>query len=521
MPTPTSPQQTVRPPRNNRNSQSPSPLPFLARLIVRLRNICSTIMASYTLKEVIDRGKFESLSDERLVDLLYHQFKPVIDRLKKVEQNIEGDDAHPQGLLTRAGVGGKRNENDYNLTPSRYLFNGEDYSEVNRTLTNVLAVRWLLVGDYRIFTCHQKGPIKLKMETFEEFRNLIDRFRNKQDWLMALIVALVIGDVGKDDELAKKVRAHFKIPSDEKMNHDTVLEKALEMNIIKSPSPPLDLALEMNSIKPPFPLDLLPPPRQDDVFRGVRLGAKLNIPQLAQGENVPGSLQCLHDLQGQESAFDLKYLEIMFDVAGAGAHVDACGSVRMIEPVCQSFLLTYEILKRVISKEITIQDAYNKVLQNRGRILSDKGYPELSTDKKQDRALLRLYAMGRVADIDLAERFRKALLGLPDNHRAELIQELNQSGLEGEQAVILYYMPALFAELLRHTQQASEETQIKALTSLMGFMRRTYIGAKNVPGEKKLIIECDVSGAKSKIQAPEFPEDLTGLDDYTLPSLGS
>ncbi|GLA56324.1 hypothetical protein AnigIFM63604_008481, partial [Aspergillus niger] len=175
---------------------------------------------------------------------------------------------------------------------------------------------------------------------------------------------------------------------------------------------------------------------------------------------------------------------------------------------------------RVISNKIDIQEAYNEVLQNRGRILSDKGFPKLSTDDKRERALLRLYAMGRVADINVAERFRKALLSLPDNHGAELVEELNKSGLGHEQAVVLYYMPALFAEILRHTQQASEETQIKALTSLMGFMRRTYIGAKNVLGETNLIIECDVSGAKSKIQALEFPEDLTGLDEYTLPLLG-
>ncbi|GLA14619.1 hypothetical protein AnigIFM62618_001056 [Aspergillus niger] len=499
MPTRTSPQQTVRPPRNNRISQFSSPLPFLARLLVRLRNLCSTNMASYTLKQVIDKERFGSVSDEQLVELVYHQFKPVIERLKNVEQNIEGDDAHPQGLLTRTGVEGKSDKD--NLTPSRYLFN-EDYSEVNRTLTNVLAVRWLLDNDYSTFTCHQKEPIRLKSPTFNDFRELANHIRKEPDWLMALIVALVLGDVGKDHGLAKEVRARLKT-TPEDMNHDTVLEKALELRIIDTP------------------LDLLPAPRRDDVLRGVRLGAKLNIPQLAQGENVPGSLQCLQDLRGQESAFELKYLEIMFDVAGAGAHVDACGSVRMIEPVCQSFLLTYKILKRVISKKITIQEAYNQVLQNRGRILSEKGYPKLSTDDKQERALLRLYAMGRVADIDLAERFRKALLGLPDDHRAELIKELNQSGLEDEQAVILYYMPALFAELLRHTQQASEETQVKALTSLMGFMRRTYIGAKNAPGEMNLIIECDVSGAKSKIQAPGFPEDLTGLDEYTLPSLGS
>ncbi|KAI3017321.1 hypothetical protein CBS147347_10317 [Aspergillus niger] len=460
-------------------------------------------MSSYTpLKEVIDKKEFESLSNEHLVDLVYHQFKPVIERLKNIEQNIEGDDVDPKGLLTRAGVEGKRNKNDHNLTPSRYLFD-EDYSEVNRTLTSVLAVRWLLNRDYHTFTRHQEGPIKLKVETFNEFGKSTNRIRDEPDWLMALIVALLLGDVGKDHGLAKEVRAQLKTASDEEINHDTVLEKAIDLNIFDSL------------------LDLLPTVRRDDVIRGVKLGAKLNIPQLAQGENVPGSLQCLQELQGQDTAFDLKYLEIMFDVAGAGAHVDACGPVRMIEPVCQSFLLTYKILQRVISNTIDIQEAYDEVLQNRGRILSDKGFPKLSTDDKHERALLRLCAMGRVADIDLAERFRKALLGLSDSHRAELIEELNKSGLGHEQAVILYYMPALFAELLRHTQQAPEETQIKALTSLMGFMRRTYIGAKNVSGETDLIIECDVSGAKSKIQAPEFPEDLTGLDEYTLPSLGS
>ncbi|KAI2886038.1 hypothetical protein CBS63078_11069 [Aspergillus niger] len=459
-------------------------------------------MASYTsLTEVLNKERFPSLSNEDLVDLVYHQFKPVIERLKNVEQNIEGDDAHPKGLLTRAGVEGKRSENDHNLTPSRYLFD-EDYSEVNRTLTSVLAVRWLLNRDYHTFTRHQEGPMKLKFETFNEFCKLANRIRDEPDWLMALIVALVLGDVGKDHGLAKEVRAQLKTASDEEINHDTVLEKALDLNIFDSA------------------LNLLPTARRDDVIRGVKLGAKLNIPQLAQGENVPGSLQCLQELQGQETAFELKYLEIMFDVAGAGAHVDACGSVRMIEPVCQSFLLTYGILQRVISNKIDIQEAYNEVLQNRGRILSDKGFPKLSTDDKRERALLRLYAMGRVADINVAERFRKALLSLPDNHGAELVEELNKSGLGHEQAVVLYYMPALFAEILRHTQQASEETQIKALTSLMGFMRRTYIGAKNVLGETNLIIECDVSGAKSKIQALEFPEDLTGLDEYTLPLLG-
>ncbi|PYH28193.1 uncharacterized protein BO87DRAFT_273614, partial [Aspergillus neoniger CBS 115656] len=176
--------------------------------------------------------------------------------------------------------------------------------------------------------------------------------------------------------------------------------------------------------------------------------------------NLPESLQCLQELQGQETIFELKYLEIMFNVADAGTHVDTCGSVWIIKPVYQSYLLIYKSLQRVILNKINIQEAYNEVLENRGRILSNKGSLKLSMDNKQERALLCLYAMGRITDIDLAEHFRKALLSLPDNHRAELIDKLNKSRLAYEQAVILYYMPALFAELLRHNKQASEKTQI-------------------------------------------------------------
>ncbi|RAL02211.1 uncharacterized protein BO80DRAFT_352628 [Aspergillus ibericus CBS 121593] len=453
-----------------------------------------------SLEATVRQDRFKSLSSEQVVQLVHRQFEPEITRLKRVKQNIEGGDALPLGALIRVGVPGKSDRTD--LTPSQYLFD-QDFSEVNRTITNVLALKWLLADDYDTFILHQPKPVKLSRDTFQEFCVLATQILETPEHLLALIVSLVLGDVGKDPSLVMEVKEKEGKERDEEMNHDTVLERAIELKLIGSS------------------LQLLSPSLQDDVKRGVKLGAKLNIPQLTQGENVPGSLQGLRDLEGHSRAFNLKYLEIMFDVAGAGAHVDARGAIRMIEPVCQSFLLAYDILQRVIRKQITLQEAYNEVLKNRGGILTRQGFRELSTDNPTDRAFLRLCAMGRVADEDMAERFNDAFFGLPRTTREELVNELNISGLDGQPAVILYYMPALFAELLRITRDTSRLEQVEALKSLMAFMTHAYHDSKPHAGNKNPIIECDVSPARGFMQTPDFRNDPHSLEEYVLPQTAS
>ncbi|PYI08083.1 hypothetical protein BO78DRAFT_311692 [Aspergillus sclerotiicarbonarius CBS 121057] len=457
-----------------------------------------------SLEATVRQDRFKSLPSEQVVQLLYRQFEAEITRLKDVEQNIEGGDARPLGSLIRVGVPGKSDQTD--LTPSRYLFD-RDFSEVNRTITNVLALKWLLADDYDAFTRHQPKPVTLSRHTFREFRDLAERILETPEHLLALILSLVLGDVGKDPNLVRAVKGkeeeEGKKERGEQINHDTILEKAIDLKLIGSS------------------LDMLSAALQEDVKLGVRLGAKLNIPQLTQGENVPGSLQGLRDLEGHSRAFKLKYLEIMFDVAGAGAHVDARAAIRMIEPVCQSFLLAYDILQRVIGKQITLQEAYNEVLRNRGAILTRQGFRELSTDNPTDRAFLRLCAMGRVADEDMAKRFNDAFFGLPRTTREELVNELNISGLDGQQAVILYYMPALFAELLRITRDTSRLEQVEALKSLMAFMTHAYHDSKPRAGDKGPIIECDVSPARGFMQTPDFRDDPHSLENYVLPQLAS
>ncbi|KAB8207906.1 hypothetical protein BDV34DRAFT_191348 [Aspergillus parasiticus] len=436
------------------------------------------------LAEIIRRGELVTLTDEEAVRLLYRQFPFEFARLKRVEYTLEQGDGDP----VKGTLDGKA------LTPSQFLFR-QDYAEINRTVVNFLSLKWLLEDNHEAFTAHQPAVVKLSEATFKRFRELARHILETTDDILALVVSLVLGDVGKDPKLEDLVHKR----DGKKPNHDLVLARAIDLGLFHKP------------------LGLLSDDKRAEILLGVQVGAKLNIPQLTQGENVPGSLESILMLRGKSQAFKLKYLEIMLDVSGAGAHVDARGAIRMIEPVCQSFLSAYPVLMNVITEKLSVRDAYNTVLQNRGQLLAEQGFHELSANNRKDRAFLRLCAMGRVADKHLAELFEKAFRDLPQPTQDELINGLNVDGCNGEDAVILYYMPAIFAEALRVTRTASDVKKIQVLQSLMSFMARTYNDTKPVDGHSGVILERDVSGAKDYIRRDGFIDDPTILDQCVPP----
>ncbi|KAE8381528.1 hypothetical protein BDV26DRAFT_255346 [Aspergillus bertholletiae] len=438
------------------------------------------------LAEIIRSGNLKKLSDEQAVRLLYRQFEPEFDRLKHVDYTLEqGDGDLIKGSLGRKG-----------RTPSQFLFR-HDFAEINRTVVNFLSLKWLLEDNHRAFTANQPSVVKLSETTFKDFRDLARDILKTTDDILALVVSLVLGDVGKDPHLEEDIIQQGGLSKN--LNHDEVLASAIALHMFDKP------------------LGLLSGEKRGEVILGVKVGAKLNIPQLTQGENVPGSLQSILMLQDHEQAFNLKYLEIMLDVSGAGGHVDARGAIRMIEPVCQSFLSAYPVLKNIITEKLPVRDAYNMVLHNRGQLLAKQDFHALDTNNPSERAFLRLCAMGRVADKDLAELFEKAFRGLEPRIREELIKGLNVDGCDGEDAVILYYMPAIFAEALRVTRSAPDCKKIQVLQSLMSFMERTYTNAERDVGHPGAIVERDVSPAKDYIQREGFLDDPTILNQCVLP----
>ncbi|KAF7596669.1 hypothetical protein BBP40_000591 [Aspergillus hancockii] len=435
------------------------------------------------LVAIIQRGELQNLSDSEAVKLLRKQFRDEFQRLQRVPDNPElGDGGDPKGSL-----------DGRDLTPSRLLFH-EDFPEVNRTVVNFLALKWLLEDNYETFTAYQPPPVRLSEVTFRKFRDMARGILVGPDEILSLVVSLVLGDIGKDPELERWVKER----DGQKRHHDLVLFRAIELGLFSKP------------------LGLLPKPRRDDVVLGMKVGAALNIPQLTQGENVPGSLRGILRLKENEKAFKFKYLEVMLDVSGAGGHLDARGANRMIEPVCQSFLLAFPVLQNVIAEKLSVRNAYDQVLENRGKILADKGFPALSTNDANERAFLRLCAMGRVVDEPLARLFDQAFNTLPGPTKQQLVDGLNVDGDEDGEAIILYYMPAIFAEGLRVIRGAPDRKQVEVIRSLMSFMARSYNGTGPNTGRPG-IVERDVSPAKEIVRSDRFIQNPDILDEFNLP----
>jgi hypothetical protein len=266
------------------------------------------------------------------------------------------------------------------VSPSRFLF-GADYDEVNRTLTAVLALKWALAGDYDAFVRGQAGGAALTRKSFELLHELLrqtlrccsfsckgardgggqEDVDDNDDDVFILVLAIVVNDLGKDPCLADDVaaaEANFRIveagsgsssgtrlptqrtplqaphplashqrccagindlDSDDVIgdpgrscsggvgvtaNHDAVVYRAAAAGLIT--------CLRM--------LERSNPSAAAAIELGLRVGARFNVAQLLQGECVPGSLLTLSLFQGHERAFGIRFLEQLFDVAGATGH---------------------------------------------------------------------------------------------------------------------------------------------------------------------------------------------------------
>lgn len=86
-------------------------------------------------------------------------------------------------------------------SPSR-LLNGIDHDEVNRTLTSVLALRWIHNEQYEVFVAAQPEPVHLFYESFDWIRDRVAAAVADPAGLTTLITAVIINDLGKDSTLA-------------------------------------------------------------------------------------------------------------------------------------------------------------------------------------------------------------------------------------------------------------------------------------------------------------------------------
>ncbi|KIY00297.1 uncharacterized protein Z520_03982 [Fonsecaea multimorphosa CBS 102226] len=446
-----------------------------------------------SLQETIRTGNFYSLDETTLLHQIKDAFSPELERLKCVRA-VEGTEEQRATANGQADV----------LSPSQILY-GTNYDEVNRTLVGILALRWIHNRDYESFTRPQVPESRLTEESFEWLHDLFSKGIENSDDLLALVVSMIINDLGKDPNLEEDY--YFK--TRDRQNHDSLLLDAAKAGMISA-------------------LQYLTPEKREDLMRGLELGSELNAGQLAQAESVPVNLEGLLAMRDHKHAFELKFMEQILDVAGALGHLDPRGSKTFIEPVFQAFKTVHEVSLDIIDGKSNPRQGYDKVLTKRGNLLYVKGFRRLSVSDREDRALLRLLTMGRTADKEQAELFSKAYNALRPEDKDQLVAGLNVDGNVNETAVLPYYMPAIISTTLENTKDSDEDIKREALTSLMRYLAKVLGSPRNnltaapesavydreVPG---IIIERNMSKVQDVINSPGFKDDPTILDKLDIP----
>ena len=459
--------------------------------------------ASCSLQETIHADQFYDLDETTVLNQIKDSFEPELERLKHAKA--------VEGTIDQRNSNGTPDS----PSPSQILY-GTNYDEINRTLVGILALRWIHDRDYARFTRGQVNQFRLTEESFESLRELFKDTILSTDDLFALVLSMIINDLGKDPNLIKD---YTKITQTQvsDQNHDQILLKAANADMIPS-------------------LRYLSPEKREEVIKGLELGSELNAGQVAQAESVPVNLEGLCDMRGHQHAFELKFLEQILDVAGSAGHIDCQGAKNFIEPVFQAFKTVREVSIDIIDGKSTVREGYDQVLTKRGNMLSVKGFRRLSVSNDEDRALLRLLTMGRTADKEQADLFSKAFHALNKADKVQLIAGLNVDGNVNETAVLPYYMPAIMSQTLETTRDLTEDDKRRALTSLMRYLGRvlksghesqTGTGLQVVhensaynnwsPEIPGIIIERNMTKAQEVISSEGFKTNPDLLDKLDVP----
>ncbi|PKY05906.1 hypothetical protein P168DRAFT_289314 [Aspergillus campestris IBT 28561] len=438
----------------------------------------------------IAKGELPRISDSDALRLFADCF-PDLSHLKNADPTVESS----------SSTGSK------SWTPSRAVF-GEDFTEVNRTLVSMLAVKWLLADDYEAFTGGQPEAARLSRASFQSLREFSLQGNPSSEDIYALLVALVIDDIGKDPALAQEVEemASAASPvspaspaSPASSDHSGTVLQAAQAGLVSS-------------------LRDMPRKTRMAVLQNLELGSRVNIAQVLQGETAPASLAVLQQIPEADQGFHIRATVTFLDVAGAAAHRNPHGCVVMTESVFRSYMATIQRLDEFRRHLIdTPRACYDQVLTFRANTLHECGFGLLSTDNSDERALLRLLSMGRVENKDVAERFQRAFNLLADPTRRVLVDGLSVDGIDDGVAVVPYYAPGLLSEILKKIPKHSEDATVQVLAAYMSFLARVFGGSTPQPGKLGGLVERDVSFALATVESSEFKENPDILASLEMP----
>ncbi|KAI6082344.1 hypothetical protein F4821DRAFT_247422 [Hypoxylon rubiginosum] len=426
-----------------------------------------------------------ALSDRDLLLLVHGEFSEELRRLNSAYS-----------------VGGRKSDvNLQTISPSKILYpNDKDHDEVNRTLISILTLKWIYRDQYNTVVGNQEAGLELSDESFQDIRKFYEEtFRNPEE-LYALMMSVIINDIGKDEGLAVEIANETGEPVGTD-NHDMVLVKAVDAGLVKC-------------------LDRLTPEYKEDLVRGMRLGADFNFGQLAQAENVPAALETFEIIKGHPRSFKLRFMEQLLDIAGAAGHLDWTGAKKLNQGNYDAYQAVYDAGLGIITHDHpNLRAGYDLVLQRRLDLLRRKGFRELDLNKEDDRALARILCMSSVGDLDTVELYTRAWTSLEDSVKKPLCKALNKDGLNGNTAVQVTYSPALVTQAVDPKGPRSAEEKERSLQSALRYLERVMSAPIDVEGTKSYVERNVLHTLKNVVQTQEFRDDPTILEKAEIPEI--
>ncbi|KAI2618398.1 hypothetical protein GGR54DRAFT_605273 [Hypoxylon sp. NC1633] len=425
-----------------------------------------------------DPKKLFALPDDELLRLVGRTFEAELSRLKRA-YSVGGNDSKPSAK-----------------SPSAILY-GEDYDEVNRTLVGLLSLKWIYNKQYEVFVGNQAEALRLSRESFEWIHKFYtESITSPNEWY-ALIMSIVVNDLGKDDKLAEDYQkqtgeniAH--------LNHDMILLKAVRSRLVKC-------------------LDDLTEDDRSDIIRGMELGADFNFGQLAQAENAPACLASLATMRGYTRSFRLRFSEQLLDIAGAAGHLDWTCAKKLTQSNYDAYRTVYDAGISIIENGLSLRAGYDLVLSRRLDLLREKGFRSLNLKNEDDRAFARVLCMSSVADLPTAELYSRVWTTLEDDVKKPLRKSLNIDGSVSEPAVQVTYIPALITQAVYATGPGTTESKERALRSALRYLCKVMTAPGKPEGPVSVIERNVLAILKDVVQSPRFREDPTILESAAIP----
>ena len=283
----------------------------------------------------------------------------------------------------------------------------KDATEFDRAAVGLLCLKYVLTNDYDHFTACQNPHTKLSQKSFSKLRHFTQQIIQTPEDLEVAVYMIMCNDLGKTHRI---MDVYYDLEANKDADHDVIFSTVLK--------------------------------KKEDLFPGFQhlsdtqkaiiqegLSTAFNLGQFAQGENTPADLPQIQSIS--KKARDLYILHAFYDIAGAAGHVKNNGSLVMSEPVFQGYDLAIQSLMTE-----PFSDSYNRYVAVRGKLVG------FNSQTEKGFALSRLASLSRCfyeADgILLSEVFDD----LPKNVQNILQKELNETGLDGTSAILIYYAPA-------------------------------------------------------------------------------